>query len=383
MFKRELDLLRILKKGKSQFLFGPRSTGKTSLIRTQLQSVYLIDLLDSKIFLRLSEKPFILENLIVEQPHKLIVIDEIQKIPLLLDEIHRLLEKPKNPYIFLMTGSSARKLKKQSVNLLGGRAGRLELFPIVYKEWLDHKFDLQRILRYGALPKILTSEDPQQELYDYVDNYINEEIRLEALIRNLPPFRRFLKSVALSNSQVINYSSFARDVGVSVPTVKEYFNILEDTLIGFRLEPWVESKKRKAIESSRFYFFDLGVTHTLAETEYLDRNSNLYGQSFEQFIALEIKSYLSYRQKRTKLSFWRTKEGIEVDFILGDKIAIEVKSSQKIQEGYLNGLKKLQEEMIIKDFYLISQDSISQNIKGIHCLPWDQFLIKLWNDEII
>ena len=213
--------------------------------------------------------------------------------------------------------------------------------------------------------------------------YIEQEIKLEANIRNLPPFHRFLKSAALSNGELINYANISNDAGVPATTVKEYYMVLEDGLIGYTLEPWVESKKRKAIQTAKFYFFDPGICHYITGTKSLDRNSNLWGKSFEQFILMELKSYNAYKQKRKKIYFWRSVNKQEVDFIIDDEVAIEVKSCKKITPKYLSGLKFLQEENIIKTFYIISEDPINRLEDGfIHALYWKDFLKNLWNGEI-
>ncbi len=381
-FQRELNILKLLEK-KSFFLFGPRSTGKTSLALKQLSdSAAFIDLLDGTTFLRLSADPSQLERMLESSSlkNKIIVIDEIQKVPELLNQVHRMIEKYKTK--FLLTGSSARKLRRGGVNLLAGRAWEANLFPLVSHE--IPRFDLEKVLRIGSLPHVYLSDHPQEELSAYVDTYLRQEILAEGLIRKIPPFTRFLKVAALSNSQLLVYSSIASDCGVAATTVREYFSILEDTLIGFSLEPFIASKKRKAIETAKFYFFDIGVTHTLAGTQFVDRNSDLYGRSFEQWVGLEIRAYISYRRLKLPLMFWRSVNGQEVDFLIGDKVAIEVKASEKITNHDLRGLKALHEENIFKKFYLISNDPINQKIDGyVECLHWKAFIKKLWKDEVM
>ena len=377
--QRQLQLAPLLAM-KSFFLFGPRATGKTTLIRQQLsKTATIIDLLDSRHFLRLSGAPHELESLIAAAPADIIVIDEIQRIPELLNEIHRIIETQN--LTFLLTGSSARKLRRGKANLLAGRVWDARMFPLIYRELPD--FDLNRYLRYGGLPAVYLSEYPEEALDAYVNTYLKEEILAEGLIRRLPPFSRFLRTVALTNGEMINFTKLANDAQVPPSTAAEYVRLLEDTLTGFLMPAWTESRKRKAIKTGKFYFFDPGVTHTLAGTETLDRNSNLYGKSFEQFICMELRAYLSYRRKKLPLTFWRSKSGHEVDFLLGTKTAIEVKASKKISRNDFKGLKYLQEEGVFQNLILVSRDPISSRADSILTLPWQKFLTDLWRDKFI
>ena len=376
---RQLQLAPLLEM-KSFFLFGPRSTGKTTLIRQQLpKTATIIDLLDSRYFLRLSAAPHELESLIAAAPADIIVIDEIQRLPELLNEIHRLIEN--RDMTFLLTGSSARKLRRGKANLLAGRVWNAGMFPLIHRE-IPH-FDLNRYLRYGGLPAVYLSEHPEEELDAYVNTYLKEEILAEGLIRRLPPFSRFLKTMALANGEMVNFTKLGNDAQVPPSTVAEYVGLLEDTLVGFLLPAWTESRKRKAIKTGKFYFCDPGVTHALAWTETLDRNSNLYGKSFEQFICMELRAYLSYKRKQLPLTFWRSKNGHEVDFLIGTHTAIEVKAAQKIGRHDFKGLRYLQEEGIFKKFLLVSQDPISSRSEGILCIHWEKFLADLWNDKFV
>jgi len=377
--QRQLQLAPLLAM-KSFFLFGPRATGKTTLIRQQLaETATIIDLLDSRYFLRLSGAPHELESLIAAAPADIIVIDEIQRIPELLNEVHRLIE---NQHItFLLTGSSARKLRRGKANLLAGRVWDARMFPLIHRELAD--FDLNRYLRYGGMPAVYLSEYPEEALDAYVNTYLKEEILAEGLIRRLPPFSRFLKTIALTNGEMINFTKLANDCQVPPSTVTEYVGLLEDTLIGFLLPAWIESKKRKAIKTGKFYFFDPGITHMLAGTETLDPNTNLYGKSFEQFICMELRAYLSYRRKKLPLTYWRSKNGHEVDFLLGTKTAIEVKASKKISRNDFKGLKYLKEEGVFQNFVLVSRDPVSSRTDDILTLPWQKFLSDLWKDKFI
>ncbi|CAB1055782.1 FIG00550230: hypothetical protein [Olavius sp. associated proteobacterium Delta 1] len=377
--KRQLKLKPLLAM-KSFFLFGPRATGKTTLIRQQLaKTALVIDLLDSRYFLRLSSDPHDLESLIDAAPAETIVIDEIQRIPELLNEIHRLIES--KGLNFLLTGSSARKLRRGQANLLAGRVWEARMYPLIYREIPE--FKLNRYLQYGGLPAVYLSDYPEEELDAYVNTYLREEIIAEGLIRRLPPFSRFLKSIALANGEMINFTKLANDCQVPPSTVTEYVGLLEDTLVGFLLPAWTDSKKRKAIKKGKFYFFDPGITHTLAGTETLDRNSNLYGKSFEQFICMELRAYLSYKRKRIPLTYWRSKAGHEVDFLLGTKTAIEVKASTKLNKNDFKGLNYLNEEGVFQNLILVSQDPVKTRADNILAIPWHEFLSDLWRDKFI
>ncbi|NLV29923.1 MAG: ATP-binding protein [Acidobacteria bacterium] len=376
---RTLKLTELLDR-KSFFLFGPRAIGKSTLVRQQLSgSATIIDLLDSRIFLRLSSAPYDLESLIDAGDHALVVIDEIQRIPELLNEVHRLIEG--REIRFLLTGSSARKLRRGQANLLAGRVWEAGLFPLTWKEAPD--FNLQRYLRYGGLPTVYLSPLPEEELDAYVNTYLKEEIMAEGLIRNLPPFTRFLRSIALANGEVINFTKLANDCQVAATTVREYVSLLDDTLVGFFLPAWSESRKRKAIKSGKFYFFDPGVTHTLTGTRTIDRNSDLFGRSFEQFIGMEIRAYLSYRRNKLPLTYWRSTHGHEVDFLIGEKTAVEVKAAAHLTPGDFKGLKALAEERVFTDYFLVSQDPVASRQADIRAIHWEDFLNRLWRDEIM
>jgi len=382
-FKRILNLYDLLK-NKSYFLFGPRATGKSFLIRQQLSdNAVIINLLKTDFALRLTAEPYQLESIVraamQDKTDTCIVIDEIQKIPLLLDEVHRLIEE--YGWRFLLTGSSARKLKRGHANLLAGRVRRADLFPLCYPEF--PAFNLDHYLQYGGMPLVVTSDEPVEELQSYVNTYLYEEIQAEGFVRNLPSFNRFLQLAAQTSSQILNYSKIANDIGVSIPTIREYYQILEDTLLGFSLPAWTKSKHRRAMNTSKFYLFDLGVMHYLNDIRSLDRASNLYGRAFEHWIGLELRSYLSYRRIREPLSFWRSQQQFEVDYLVGDTCAIEVKATKRVIQSDLKGLMALAEENVFKKYYLISNDPIRQVIHNITCLSWHEFIEELWADKII
>ena len=379
---RTLDLRALLEK-KSFFLFGPRATGKSFLIdRTLATKAVVVDLLRSDMLLRLAAEPHLLEGMIDASPHaasRVVVIDEIQKLPSLLDEVHRLIER--RNLRFLLTGSSARKLRRGAANLLAGRAWHAELFPLTSVELPT--FDLDRYLRFGGLPAVALSSDPAEELHAYVRTYLYEEIQAEGLVRKLPLFSRFLLAAALTNGQMVNFAQVASDSGVPASTVREYYGILEDTLVGFMLRPWTKYQKRKAISTAKFFLFDTGVAHAIAGTESIDRNSDLYGRSFEHFVAMELRAFLSYRRNRLPLSYWRSKHGHEVDFIVGDDTAIEVKATRHIVDRDLRGVKALKEERLVKRVFGVSQDDIETTRDGIACVNWRTFLERLWAGRIV
>lgn len=381
-YLRQLKLAQLLEK-KSFFLLGPRATGKSFLIKHELADrAVLLNLLRSDLYLRLSRSPWELEAIIEaaldDKKDPIIVIDEVQKLPNLLDEVHRLIEEKR--WRFLLTGSSARKLKAGHANLLAGRAWTAHLFPLSWSEIPN--FNLDHYLRYGGLPVIYPSELPEEELEAYTQTYLYEEIQAEGLVRKLPQFSRFLQVAAVNNGLLLNFAKVSSDAGIPASTIREYYGILEDTLIGFMLEPWGHSKKRKAVATAKFYLFDCGVTHALAGTQHIDRNSDLYGRSFEQWIGLELRSYLSYRRKKEVLGFWQSKHQHEVDFTVGNHTAIETKASKKISLQDFRGLYALQEEKIFKQYFLISQDPIETKKEGVHCLHWKTFLERLWVDEL-
>jgi uncharacterized protein len=376
VYLRILNLPNILG-NKSHFLFGPRSTGKSTLIQSQLaESSVVFDLLERDTYRRLLQKPSILGQ---ADQSKIIVIDEVQKIPSLLDEVHRLIQK--NNTTFLLTGSSARKLKHGSANLLAGRAWQSSLFSLVSNEIND--FDLEQYLTRGGLPHIYNSKHWEKELSAYVSLYLREEIAGEALTRNMESFTEFLDMVARSNGQEINYQSFSSDCGVSLNTIKNYFEILEDTLIGYKLPAYTKTKKRKAISRSKHYLFDTGVVNALCEQSNIKKKSQVFGGLFEQFIIMEVRAANSYLDMNKSLTYWRSVNKQEVDLLIGTDIAIEIKSTTKVQDKHLKGLRALKEEGQIKRFMIISLDPIKQTSSdGIEFVYWEDFLKLLWAEHL-
>lgn len=380
-YPRILDLALLLNK-KSHFLFGPRSTGKSYLIRQTFENKHpIINLLRNDLYLQLAQSPSSLESIILAHADpSLVIIDEVQMIPSLLNEVHRLIEEKK--IRFLLTGSSARKLKRKNTNLLGGRARKAALFPLTSFEIPN--FNLEHYLKVGGLPDIYQSDEPYEDLGAYTDTYLKDEIQAEALVRNIIGFSKFLQTAALTSGQMLNFTKVANDAGIPVTTIREYYHILEDSFLGFMLPAFTKTISRKAISTAKFYFFDLGVKHYLSKITELPFKTSLYGEAFEHFIALELRAYLSYRKLRHELCYWRSKSGFEVDFIIGNELAIEVKASETINANDLKGLNAFKEENLVKNYYVVSHDLVDKKLNsGIHLLHWQSFLKKLWHDELL
>ena len=375
MYKRSLNLSKILKK-RSFFLFGPRATGKSTLIDHDLKGSKVYDLLDPKVFERLLRNPGIISE--ETSPSDIVVIDEIQKLPQLLDEVHRLISKRKQT--FLLTGSSARKLKRGAANLLAGRAFTAELFPLTSQE-IDN-FDLLEYINTTGLPEFYGDEMAKEFLKAYVGTYLKEEIQAESLTRNLSSFTKFLEVCAICNGEEISFAGIASDTGINVKTVEGYFKILKDTLVGFQVPAFRKTIKRKAIARSKHYFFDIGVVNNLVKRGKVEYKSELFGKSFEHFIALELRAFLSYKRIDQPLQYWRSTSKFEVDFIIGDRLAIEVKGSDNVSNKHLKGLRALKEEGLIKDYCVVSLDSSKRITEdGIIIWPFLEFLDWLWKQS--
>lgn len=357
---------------------GPRGVGKSTLIEKTLPQAMLYDLLDASQFQRLLRDPTLISQ--ETSSETLVVIDEIQKLPILLDEVQRLIVKRKQ--IFLLTGSSARKLRHGGANLLAGRAYQACLLPLTSFE-IPH-FDLLTYLNTTGLPEFYGQPDAQDYLKAYVGTYLQEEIKAEALTRNLSGFARFLEVVAMSNGTEINYANIASDCGIPARTIPSYFEILDDTLIGFSIPPFLATIKRKAITRAKYFLFDIGVVNSLTKRGHVAQGSELFGRLFEHFIALELRAYLAYHFIDLPLQYWRSTSHFEVDFIIGNQLAIEVKGTDQVTDKHLKGLRALKEEALIQQYAVISLDPHKRKTSdGIHIWPWKLFLKTLWENKML
>lgn len=363
------------------FLFGARQTGKSTLLKERFADAIIFDLLNNDVQKRFRRNPELLREILSSTPENtLVIIDEIQKIPELLDEVHWLMTN-KN-LRFILCGSSARKLKRNSVNTLGGRAIPVYFYPLVSAEIPD--FDIFKAIQNGMLPRHYTANNATQRLKGYVDVYLKEEIQQEALVRELDAFSRFLEIAAITDGEIINYENIASDCGVSAKTVKEYFKILYDTLIGYEIPAYTKVKKRRLVQTPRFYYFDVGIANHLMGRHTLKAGTEEFGHAFEHFIIQEIKAYLSYSDSPENISYWRTYTGLEVDVILGDaKVAIEIKSATEVSSRHKKGLREFSQEHPEARLILVSLDNLTRISNGVECLYAYDFLKMLWNGEII
>ena len=364
----------------SIFLFGARQTGKSTVLRQQFPDSIYIDLLDSEIKSRFFRRPVLLYEMLIDKPEgSLIIIDEIPEVPELLNEVHRLISE--RQHIFILCGSSARKLKRRGKNTLGGRALPVYLYPFVSNEIPD--FDINHAISYGMIPSHYLAKDPSRRLSAYIDVYLKEEIKEEALVRDLGAFQRFLEVAALTDGEMVNYNNIAQDCGVSATTVSAYFDILEDTLIGYRIPAYTKVIKRRLIQSPRFYYFDVGVVNHLLHRKQLVRGSSDYGHAFEHLVIQELYAWLHYTHSDEVLSYWRTYSGMEVDAIIGDaRIAIEIKSVEEVQTRHLKGLKTFGEEHPQSRRIIVSLDKISRRMGEIECIYVIDFFKMLWNKSL-
>jgi uncharacterized protein len=320
-------------------------------------------------------------KLSLARKQNLLLLIEVQKVPALLDEVHWLIENKGTQ--FILSGSSPRKILRQGANLLGGRAGRIELYPLSYIEIPD--FDLLKALNNGLLPRHYQSEDALGMISDYIGSYLEDEIVAETKIRNVETFSRFLEKAAFSNGEIVNYTNIASDCGISASSVREYFAILRDTLIGTFVESYQKKPKRRVVSAPKFYFFDVGVANVLLHRKNIVAKSIDYGHAFEHFIFHELRTYSQYSQKHYHISYWRTTSGYEVDFILGNsEVAIEVKASDNVNFAHTKGLVAFREEYDNTNCMVVSHDPYPRLMdNGVRILPWKMFLDKLWAGEII
>jgi uncharacterized protein len=371
----------------SFFLFGARGTGKTHLLKKQYASEanWYIDLLSPELARRYLLQPSVfVQELAARKPvPEWVIIDEVQKAPALLDLIHQRIESDRQK--FILSGSSARKLKRGAANLLAGRAFVYNLYPLTAKEMGD-QFDLEEALNWGTLPRLLELTDIQDKkeyLKAYANTYLREEILQEQIIRNLEPFHRFLSVASQMAGKVINYSKIALDAGTSVPTIQSYFQILEDTLLGFTLPQFHESIRKRQRSNPKFYFFDGGVQRALSDelNTSINPRTFYYGYAFEQFVINEINRLQSYYRKDYRLSYLLTGAGVEIDLILErpgiKRAAIEIKSTSVITKSDLRGLLSLGKDIANCDLFCLSMDPVPKIIEGVNCLPWQAGLVEI------
>lgn len=374
----------------SAFLWGARKTGKSTYLAKNFPNSISYDLLKSELYLKYTKKPYVFrEEILALAKNTLkhpIIVDEVQRVPLLLNEIHWLIEN--TDAYFILCGSSARKLKRGAANLLGGRAWKYHFYPLVYPEVTD--FDLLKALNTGLIPSHYLSRNPTKSLQAYIQDYLIEEIKTEGLTRNLPSFARFLDIFAFSNGELTNFTNIARECGVDAKTVKNYYEILVDTLLGYFVYPYKKKISRDVISSMpKFYLFDVGVSGFLTK-----RNINILkgaeaGKAFEHYIFMELMSYKGINDCDYEINFWRTKTGLEVAFILGQgEVAIEVKISAQVEKQDIKGLIAFTEKHRPSKSIVVSLDAAARKIKTengyeILILPFKIFLKKLWGKKII
>lgn len=378
MLQRILDLYNEI--DSSIFLFGARQTGKSTILRQQFPKSVYIDLLDSDVKERYRRRPALLyETLLEKSEGTLIIIDEIPEVPELLNEVHRLIVERR--LVFILCGSSARKLKRKGHNTLGGRAFPVFLYPFVSAEIPN--FDIDHAVTYGMIPPHYLAKNPSRLLAGYIDIYLKEEIKEEALVRNLDAFQRFLEVAALTDGEIVNNNNIAQDCGVHATTVDAYFDILEDTLMGYRLPAFRKVMKRRLMQAPKFYYFDIGVANHLLHRKEMQRGSVDYGHAFEHLVIQEIYAWLHYTNSDEKLSYWRTYTGLEVDAVIGDaRIAIEIKSVEEVQTRHLKGLKAFGEEHPDSRKMIVSLDRFNRKMSDIECIYVLDFFKLLWSGDL-
>ncbi|MBO4588001.1 MAG: ATP-binding protein [Bacteroidales bacterium] len=386
MLERLLDLNEI--KNDSLFLWGSRQTGKSTLLKALFPKVKLYDLLKSDVRMAFQLRPALLrEKCEMMDEGEIVIIDEVQKVPSLLDEVHWLIEN--RGLRFILSGSSARKLRRSGANLLGGRALRCTLFPLVSAEIPN--FDINRALNNGMLPRHYLSDDPSKRLQAYIGDYLQQEIIEEAVVRQLDAFSRFLQVAAMCNTEIVNYSNIAQDCGISAKTVKEYFTILEETMLGFYLPAYSKNIKRRLIQSPKFYYFDVAIPNHLLHRNPLKPGTDHYGHALEHLIIQELRAYISYKHGENKtLTYWRTLDNkYEVDALISDtatahvEVAIEAKSSEHIVSADTKGLKAFGEEHPDAKLILLSMEEQPRKINDVEVWPVKQFLPRLWAGKIV
>ena len=369
----------------SAFLWGPRKTGKSTYLKSRFNRSIVYDFLQTDLFFEMSKSPSLLrEQLLAKNETDLkfpVILDEVQKVPQILDEVHGLIEN--RGISFILCGSSARKLKRGRANLLGGRAWRYELFPLVTPEL--ENWNLLTILNRGLIPIHYIDKNYRKSLKAYVQDYLKEEVFAEGLIRNIPAFSRFFDAMAYSHGELTNYSNIAYDCGVDSKTVKEYYQILVDTLTGSNVEPFKKKKNRQILtRTSKFYLFDVGIAGIVTKRNLVEEKGEHFGKAFEHFIFMELNAYRSYKDLGFEINYWRTKSGLEIDFVLGGgEIAIEVKGKSRIDKKDLYPMKVFNEEYAPRLSLIVCNEEEERLVDKIRVIPYKKFLKKLWSGKII
>lgn len=369
----------------SAFLWGARKTGKSTYLRTVFPDSLTFDLLQTDVMIDMAKRPALLREQVLAGPARQlqapIIIDEVQKVPQLLDEIHWLIEHKR--LRFILCGSSARKLRRGRTNLLGGRAWRYEMHPLVSAE--IPQLDLLRVLNRGLVPVHYLAAEYRRSLDAYVRDYLKEEVFDEGLTRNVPAFSRFFDAMAYSHGELTNFANIARDCGVDAKTVKEYYQILVDTLLGTFIEPYKKRQERQVItKAARFYLFDVGVAGAVTKRHLAGERGEEFGRAFEHFILMEILAHRSYRNVGYDVHFWRTKSGLEVDFILGrGEVAIEVKGTSRVDSTDFRGLRAFVDDHHPRRAILVCNERNPRVHDGVDVLPWREFLARLWGGDIL
>ena len=383
--KRILDIK--LPRKQSAFLWGPRKTGKTTYLKKHFPDSLIFDFLKTDFFIEVSKNPALLrERILAKDKNALkhpIILDEVQKVPQILDEVHWLIEN--KGLQFILCGSSARKLRRGHVNLLGGRAWRYEMFPLVTAELKN--INLLHSLNHGMVPTHYLQDDQEckKSLKAYMQDYLKEEVFAEGLTRNIPAFSRFFDAFGYSHGELTNYSNIARDCGVDSKTVKEYYQILIDTLLAVRIDPFKKRQSRSIItKAPKYYLFDVGVANYLRKQHLEEERGEEFGRAFEHFLLMEILAYKSYSGQDFTINFWRTKTGLEIDFILArGEIAIEIKGANRIDKRDLNALAAFAEEYSPKRNFLVCNEKEKRLHGKIEILPWSNFLQELWAGNVL
>lgn len=379
MYRRIFDIENRL--DEAMFLFGGRQTGKSTLLKERFPKAVYIDLLKSDVRIRFKQHPEeFRESLLRYPPETLVIVDEIQKVPDLLDEVHWLMVE--KGLWFILSGSSARKIKKSGANNLGGRAIPETLFPLVSAEIPD--FDLERAVQNGMIPRHYAVANARNRMRAYIDLYLKEEIIEEALVQNADEFVRFMEVAAIMDGEILNYENVASDCEVSANTVKAYYKILVDTLLGFEVPAYRKVIKRKLYKAPRFYYFDVGIANHLTKRYQLAPRTPEYGHAFEHLIMQEISAYLGYTNSDEELTYWHTYENLEVDAVIGDaRVAIEIKSKEHIDHDDKKGVTEFAKEHPDTRQIIVSRDRISRRSGDVDLYYVTDFFKALWTGEII